>query len=106
MQCRGKCKIQTQENGKKLHFEPDLVPLGPNSGRQNFFFKNLASPVTRYHSQLSCTMPEKTKDPILRTFSDGWTDRNFLKDVYKETFSIFFKAILNFIAFDINRLIA
>ena len=51
-------------------------------------------------------MPGKTNDPILRTFSDGWTDSYFLKDVYKEAFSIFFKAILNFITFDTNRLIA
>ena len=31
--------IQTQENGKKLHFGPDLGPLSPNSGRQFFFSK-------------------------------------------------------------------
>ena len=32
----------------------DLVlgPLGPESGRQVLFFKNLAPPVTRYHGQL------------------------------------------------------
>ena len=41
-----------------------------------FFFKNLPSPVTRYHGQLSpCTISEKTNDPILRKLSDGWTDR-------------------------------
>ena len=50
----------------------DLSPLRPNSGRQFFFFffKNLAWSVTRYHGTLS----EKTNDPILRKFSDGWTD--------------------------------
>ena len=31
--------IHTQENSKKTHFEPDLGPLDPNSGRQNFFIK-------------------------------------------------------------------
>ena len=34
--------------------------------------KNLAWSVTRYHGQLSsCTLSEKTIDPILRKFSDG-----------------------------------
>ena len=31
--------IQTQENGKKPHFKPDLGPLVPNSGCQIFFIK-------------------------------------------------------------------
>ena len=67
--------IQTQENGKKCHFDPDLGPFGPNTG-YNFFFKNLALPVTRYHGQLSsCAISENTNDPILRKFSDGQTDR-------------------------------
>ena len=40
----------------------------------NFFFKNLASSVTKYHGQLSsCTISEKTNDPILRKL-DGQTD--------------------------------
>ena len=40
-----------------------------------FFFKTLVLSVTRYHSQLSsCTISEKTNDPISRTFSDGHTD--------------------------------
>ena len=47
--------IQTQENGEKPHFGPNLGQLGP-IGRAIFlfifffyfyFFKNLASPVTR-----------------------------------------------------------
>ena len=33
-------------------------------------------------------------------------EQHFLKDVYKNKFSIFFKAILNFMNFDINRLTA
>ena len=43
---------QTQENGKKSHFEPDLGPLGSNSDCNFFFFKNLALSVTKYHGQL------------------------------------------------------
>ena len=40
------------------------------------FSKNLASPVTRYHGQLSsCTISKKPKDPILRKLSDIQTDR-------------------------------
>ena len=66
--------IQTQENGEKPHFGPDLGLLDPNSGRQ-FFFKILASSVTRYYRQLSsCTISEKTNDPIFRKFSDRRTD--------------------------------
>ena len=42
----------------------------------NFFFKNLAPSVTRYYGHLSsCTISEKTNDPILRKLSDGRTDR-------------------------------
>ena len=68
--------IQTQENGKKPHFGPTLAPLGLNLGSQFFFGKNLASSVTRYHGQpSSCTISEKTNDPILRKISDGRTDR-------------------------------
>ena len=68
--------IQTQEDGEKSQFGPDLGPLGPNSSHQYFFFKNLTSPVSRYHGQLSsCTISLKITDQILRKFSDGWTDR-------------------------------
>ena len=66
---------QTWENGKKPCFGPNYGPYGPNSGSQNFFFKNLAPSVTRYYGQLSsCTVSEKTNDPILGKHSDGWTD--------------------------------
>ena len=65
--------IQTQENGGKPHFGPNLGPLGPNLGHHFFF--NLALLVTGYHDQLSsCIIPEKINDPILRKPSDGWTD--------------------------------
>ena len=39
-----------------------------------FFFKNLSRSVTRYHGQLSCTISEKTNDPILRKLGDGQTE--------------------------------
>ena len=75
MQFQGKLMIQTQENGEKAHFGSDLGPLDLNSGRENSFFKNLASSVTRYHGQLSsCTISEKTNYPILRKLSEGQTD--------------------------------
>ena len=56
--------------------------MGSTSGHNFFFFfffKNLASSVLTYHGQLSsCTISEKTNDPILRKLSDGqtngWTD--------------------------------
>ena len=63
---------KTLENGKKPSFGPDFGPCGPNSGRQFYFFKNLAPSFTRYYGQLSsCTTSEKTNDPILRKLSDG-----------------------------------
>ena len=52
-----------------------ILPHSPQIRAANFFFKNLASLVTRYHGQLSsCTISDKTNDPILRKLSDGWTD--------------------------------
>ena len=57
------------------HSPPDLIsqkemlpvsetvifgPFGPNLGHETFFYKNLASSVTRYKGQLSsCTISEK-----------------------------------------------
>ena len=88
MQFQGKHVIQAQANNlilgliwktlfwtwsEKPHFGPDLGPLDPSSGCK-IFSKNLASLVTRYHSQVSsCKISEKTNDPILRKFSDGET---------------------------------
>ena len=41
-----------------------------------FFFKNLAPSVTKYHGHLSsCTISEKTNDPILRKLRDRQTNR-------------------------------
>ena len=63
--------IQTQEIGEKPHFGPDFGQLGPKLVCKIIFFKNLASCITRYHGQLlSCTISEKTNDPILRKLSD------------------------------------
>ena len=60
MQFEGKLMLQTQENGEKPHFGPDLGLLDPNLGCQNFFFQSLALSVIRYHGQLSsCTISEK-----------------------------------------------
>ena len=99
MQFQGKLINHTWENGKNLVLGPIftfvaqiwatnffswILPLldvknsrktnEPNLSKYNlslFCKKNLASSVTRYHGQLSsCTIPEKTNDPILRKFSD------------------------------------
>ena len=52
--------IQTQENGKKPHFTPDLGPLACQN-----FFQNMALSVIKYHDHLSlCKTSEKTNDPI------------------------------------------
>ena len=75
MQVQGKLITQTQENGEKPHFGPNLGLLGSISSSQQFFFKNLALSVTRYHGQLpSCSISKKTNNPILRKLSDGQTD--------------------------------
>ena len=68
--------IQTQENGEKPHFGPNLGPFRPISGPPIFIFKNMAALVTRYHGQLSCTISGKTNDPILRKVSGGQMDRH------------------------------
>ena len=39
MEFQGKLMIQTQENGKKPHFGPDLGPLGPNLSHEVYFSK-------------------------------------------------------------------
>ena len=76
MQFQGKLINETWENGKTPCFGPDFDTVSPNSAFQFFFFKNLAPSVTRYYGHLSsCTISEKTNDPILRKLSDGRTDR-------------------------------
>ena len=64
---------QTGENDKKkLVLGIILVYLA----QIFFFFKNLAPSVTKYHGHLSsCTISEKSNDPILRKLREGRTDR-------------------------------
>ena len=65
-------------------------PVGPKFGPPNFF-KNLASPVTRYHGQhgqlSSCSLSEKTNNPILRKLwlKDGRTNRQMDKSDFYRT---------------------
>ena len=54
--------------------------------KQLFFFKNLASSVTRSHGQLSCTISEKTNDLILRKISDGLLDGQTDGQTHKSDF--------------------
>ena len=61
--------IQTQENNEKPYFEPDLGPLGLNSGRKFFFSK-----IWLHHSLDIMYNIRKNNDPILRKFSDGQID--------------------------------
>ena len=76
MQFQGKLIIQTQENGNKPHFGPNLSPLVPNLGHQIFLFQNLALSVTRYQCDLSiCTISDKTNNQILRKFSEEQMDK-------------------------------
>ena len=66
--------FHTQEHGEKPHFRPGFWSK-EHKFWSPFFFKNLASSVYRYHDELSsCTMLEKTNNPILRKFPDGLTD--------------------------------
>ena len=64
---------------KNLIVGPDLGPVSPIFGLQKVLFKNLASSVSRYHGQLSCTISEKANDPFLRKLSgrrtEGQTER-------------------------------
>ena len=67
MQFQENLMKQMSENGKRPSFKPNFAL---NSGH-HFFLKNLALSITRYHGQLSsCTISDKTKDPILRKLSD------------------------------------
>ena len=75
MQCQGKLRKQNSENDKKPSFRPDFCPFLPNSDCHSFSQKS-GFVITRYNGQLSsCTLSEKTNDPMLRKLSDGQTDR-------------------------------
>ena len=77
MQLQGKLMNDTWKNKKKTVV---LVPILAHSTQiqaANIFFlvKILALSVTRCHGQLSsCTIPEKTNDPILKKLRDGQTE--------------------------------
>ena len=76
MQFQEKLMNQTWKNGKKTFLGPILAHLAQIWAANVFFFKNLAPSVTRNRGQLSsCTISEKTDDPILRKLSDGRKDR-------------------------------
>ena len=84
MQFQGKLKNQTWETGKKTLLL-GLI-LAQIWATNFFFFKNLTLSVTRNHGQLSsCTISEKTNDPILRKLSDGRTDRQTDKETDRWT---------------------
>ena len=60
---------------QKTYFRARSESIWPKFRLSIFFFKNLASTVTRYHGQLSsCTISEKTNGQILRKLSDGRRD--------------------------------
>ena len=74
IQFEGKRMIQTQENGKKTLFWGSFWSVRLKFRLPKIFLKNLASSVSRYDGQLlSCTMPEKTNDPIFIELSYGRT---------------------------------
>ena len=77
MQFQGKRMIQTEENGEETHFGPNFRPIDwPSIRTVNFFFKNLASSVTRHYGQLpSSKISKRTNDPILRKLRDAGKDR-------------------------------
>ena len=64
----------------KLKEMANILILGlikvPNSGCQFFLIQKSDFVKTRYHGLLSsCRTTEKTNGPILRKFSNRWTDR-------------------------------
>ena len=80
IQFQGKPIIQTQENGKKPHFGPDLGPSNPNSSRQISFsklwlFQSLDVMVS--YQQVQYQKKTNLKKTLLRTdgHTDGQTDR-------------------------------
>ena len=74
MQFQGKLMIQTQENGGKPHFRPDLGLLRPNSGHEIFSKIWLCQSLDIMISYHYVQYRKKTKGPILRKLSDGRTD--------------------------------
>ena len=67
--------IQTQQNGEKPLFRPDLHLLGPNSSHKFFFskvwfYQSLDIMVSYHHVQYQ----KKNNSPIFRKLIDGRTD--------------------------------
>ena len=55
--------------------DPILAYLAQIWAATVFFKKSGFVSVPKYHGQLSsCTTLEKSNDPILRKYSDGWTN--------------------------------
>ena len=76
MQFQEKLMNQTRGNGQKPTFRPEFWHFWPKIGLLIFPPRNLTPSLTRYYGQLSsCTILEKTNDPILIKLSDGWIDR-------------------------------
>ena len=69
--------IQTQENSKTTSFWAWFKPVGPKFGQPIFFSKIWLhqSLYIIYGHLSSCTVSEKTNDPILIKFSEGRTER-------------------------------
>ena len=62
--------IQTQENGEKPHFGPDLSQLSPNSCHV-WLLQSLDIMISYQHVKYQ----KKATDPFLRKLSDGQMDR-------------------------------
>ena len=75
MEFQGNLMVQTQENGEKPYFGPNLGPLDPNLGRQLFCQKyGVESHYISWSAIIICNI-RKTNHPISRKFSDERTDR-------------------------------
>ena len=107
MQFQRKLMIQTWENDRKPSFGSNFSSFWSKFGPQKCFlwilslldirhccklpslyefFFNLALSVTRGYGQLSCTISEKTNDPILRKLSDGRKDGQTDRQMDKSDF--------------------
>ena len=105
IQFQEKIMIQTQENGKKLHFGLNSArPLGHKFGCCQFFFSKIwLRRSLDYHVRLSFwTISEKTDDQILRAFrdrrmdiTDRHTDRRLLIGSTKCQFTLKEQCFLN-----------
>ena len=78
------------ERSTRLSLAQVVIVLGPILAQiwaAQFFFKNLALSVTRYHGQLSsCIISEKTNYLIFRKLADGWMDEQINGERDRETY--------------------